>query len=109
MADANKMAVFISLSLADIQLYELDSATRRTFITHSIEGHVERHLLNMTSVEYMKWLMRETDGERFLMLNFYLADAVVELLLMQTELFFSILVSCTIKVGNWAAHCFYIL
>ena len=95
MADANKMAVFISFSLADIQLYELDSATRQTFITHSTEGHVERHLLNMTSVEYMRWLMRDAEEERFLMLNFYLAEAVVELLLMQTELFFLILVSYT--------------
>ena len=24
-----------------------------------------RHLLNMTSVEYMRWLMRDAEGERF--------------------------------------------
>ena len=30
-----------------------------------MEGHVERHLLNMTSVEYMRWLMRDAEEERF--------------------------------------------
>ena len=56
-----------------------------------LEGHVGRHLLNMTQM---------VDAERLLNaeLNFSLSEDVVELLLMQTELFFSILVSCTIKL-----------